>query len=105
MALVNESQNLPLSIEIKTLKGKPAKVDGVPTWDCSDSAVGSLQVADDGMSATFVSAAPGSCSVSVSVDADLGEGIKPILGSLDVQVVGDEAAIVTITPGTAVDQT
>lgn len=104
MALVKESQNLPLSIEIQTLKGKPAKVDGIPAWKSSDEAVGTLDVAADGMSALFKSVAAGSCSVDVSVDADLGEGVRPILGSLDIQVVGDEAAIVTITAGSPIDQ-
>lgn len=104
MALVKESQQLPLSIEIQTLKGKPAKVDGAPKWEVSDTAVGSLQVADDGLSALFVAAAAGQCSVNVSVDADLGDGVKPILGSLDITVVADEAAIVTIAAGEPQDQ-
>lgn len=104
MAIVNESQNLPLSIEIKSLKGKPAKVDGAPAWKSSDEAVGTLDVAADGMSALFKSVSSGNCSVGVSIDADLGEGVKPILGSLDINVVGDEAAVVEIKAGTPIDQ-
>lgn len=104
MALVKESQNLPLSIEISTLKGKPAKVDGAPKWNVSDESVGTLDVAADGLSATFKSVASGQCSIGVEVDADLGEGVKQILGSLDITVVADEAAIVTIAAGEPVDQ-
>lgn len=104
MALVHESENLPLSITITTLKGNPAKVDGLPIWAVSDPAVGTLAVAADGMSATFTSVASGSASVSVTVDADLGEGVRNIMGSLDIQVISDEAAIVTINAGAPVPQ-
>lgn len=104
MALVKESQNLPLSISIKTAKGKPAKVDGAPKWEVTDEAVGSLEVADDGMSALFKAKAEGNCSINVEADADLGEGVKKLMGSLDINVVGDEAAIVEIAAGEPVDQ-
>lgn len=106
MAVLTESQNLPLSIEIDTRKGAghPAKIDGTPAWSCSDEAVGTLDVAADGMSATFKSVAEGSCSVTVTVDADTGEGVSPLIGSLDIQVAADGAAIVTISAGTPVDQ-
>lgn len=104
MALIKDNQRLPLSISIQDAKGNPAPVDGIPEWSVSDASLGALTVAPDGMSAEFAPAGPlGSCSIGVSCDADLGEGVRPILGSLDLQIVGGDAVVVQIIPGTPID--
>ena len=59
-----------------------------------------LEVAPDGTSAYAIAAGPlGTCQVSVTADADLGEGVVTITGVLDLEVVGSQATSFVITPG------
>ena len=97
------NQSLPLSLKIADKFGNPAKVDGVPQWALSDATLGTLTPSEDGMTATLVPAGPiGASKVQVSCDADLGEGVKSIIGELDVEFMAGEAEVVAITAGEAV---
>jgi hypothetical protein len=97
------SEALPLSIEVKDIFGNMAKVDGAPAWALTDSALGTLEVAEGGMSAVLKPAGlVGALKVQVSVDADLGEGVKTILGELEVQLLSGEAVSVVVSAGEAV---
>lgn len=94
------SQKLPLSIEIKDVKGNPAKVDGAPQWSLTSPDLGSLEVAADGMSAVLSPAGSiGSLVVQVNADADLGEGVKNILGELPVELLAGDAVSISISAG------
>lgn len=96
------SEQLPLSIAIKDKFGNAAKVDGAPVWALTDPSLGTLTAADDGMSALFVpSGTVGAFKVQVSADADLGEGVKSIVGELDVELLPGEAVSVEISAGQA----
>lgn len=98
------SQKLPMSINPVDKFGNAAKVDGAPVWSLTDPSLGSLAVADDGMSAELTPAgAAGSCEVQVNADADLGEGVKTIVGSLPVELVAGDAVSVSIAAGSPVD--
>lgn len=78
----------------------PAKVDGLPSWAVTDESLASLTVSEDGMSAMLLPLGPvGSFQVQVKADADLGEGVKEILGSLDVELAAGEAVSVEIAAG------
>jgi len=97
------SEALPLAIEVKDIFGNIAKVDGAPSWALTDSALGTLEVAEGGMSAVLKPAGlVGVMKVQVSVDADLGEGVKTLLGELDVELLPGEAVSVSISAGQAV---
>lgn len=97
------NQSLPLSLSIADKFGNPAKVDGAPVWALTDPTLGALTVAEDGLSAVLVPAGTiGACKVQVSADADLGEGIKSILGELDIEFLAGEAEVVSIAAGTPV---
>lgn len=104
MALVmTDIQQVALSIQPVSQAGNPAPVDGIPTWDVSNPAVGTLTVAPDGMSAMFVtSGSLGDTQVSVSADADLGAGITTITGTLDISVLASQATTLGINAGTPV---
>lgn len=102
--ILKDTQKVDLSIEVQDARGNAAKVDGIPSWELSDLTVAELTVAEDGMSAVLAGKNIGATSVKVSVDADLGEGTKPILGSLDVEVTGGDATIVSIKAGEPSDQ-
>lgn len=98
------SQSLPLSIAIKDKFSNPAQVDGKPAWAVSDESLASLEVAEDGLSATLSpKGLVGSLKVQVSADADLGEGVKSILGELSVDLLAGEAVSVEIAAGAPSD--
>jgi hypothetical protein len=65
-----------VTLAFKDSKGKPAKVDGVPTWVASDtSIVDSITPAADGLSAKLhITDNVGASQVTVSADVDLGSG-------------------------------
>lgn len=68
------------SISIVDSKGRPASVDGVPVWASSDETVLSVAAAADGMSATITTVGIGTARLSVTADADLGEGVSTLVG-------------------------
>lgn len=97
------TQTLPLSIAIKDKFGNAAKVDGAPKWALTNEALGALTVSEDGMSASFAPAGTvGSLSVQVTCDADLGEGVKTIVGELAVELLAGDAETVEVSAGEAV---
>jgi hypothetical protein len=99
LALQNDQQ-VTASIQPVDAKGNPAKVDGIPEWTSSSADVAVVQAAPDGLSATVAGVDIGTCQVNVSADADLGEGVKPLTGTLDVEVVAGSAVALSITTGT-----
>lgn len=98
------TQFLPLSIKIEDKLGNAAVVDGAPVWSLTDPALGDLEVAEGGLSAKLMPKGPlGEFKVQVKADADLGEGVKEILGELPVTLVAGDAAVVAIAAGEPVD--
>jgi hypothetical protein len=104
MLLLTDTQKVALSIAVVDAKGVPAKIDGIPAWEVSDPNVGSIAVAEDGLSAVFSAGLPGTCQASVTADADLGEGVVTIAGVIDFEVVAGQAVAVTITAGAPEEQ-
>lgn len=92
---VTESKKF--QIKITDRFGNEAKVDGAPKWAVTDESLATLVVAEDGMSATVApTGVMGSFKVQVTADADLGEGVKPLLGELAIDLVAGEAEIIAI---------
>lgn len=84
-------KQVKISIAIKDKFGNEAKVDGAPLWALS-AELGALSVAEDGLSATFAPVGSlGACVVQVKADADLGEGVKEILGELSLDLIAGGA--------------
>lgn len=102
MALIlTDIQKVTLSISPRSAVGNPAPVDGVPVWQVSDSSVLEVTTAEDGFSAVAVTTGKlGVCQVSVSADADIGEGVQTITGVLDVEVKASAAVNLDISAGT-----
>jgi hypothetical protein len=92
-----KSLRITLRPKKKNSDGKlvDAKVDGVPSWTVhqGNEVVIRVTPAEDGMSAIFAPRGPGSFSVAVSADADLGEGVAPIAQFFDGDV---ESAIASL---------
>lgn len=102
--MLKASQKLPISVAFKDKFQNDAKVDGAPQWAVDNGALGSLEVAEDGLSAVFTPAGPlGDCQVQCSADADLGEGVKSIVGSLAISILPADASEVDLIPGEAQD--
>lgn len=80
--------------------GNPARVDGVPIWGVSDDNVLEIVPAADGLSADVLAKGTvGTAQVTVSADADLGDGVRELTGILDVDVLAGEAVALNITAG------
>jgi hypothetical protein len=104
MASMTFNQKIDLSIAILDRKGNPAKVDGAPVWALSDDALGELSVAADGLSASFKSLSlEGNGLLSVTCDADLGEGVEAIVGTLPLVIASEKAVEVKISASEPVD--
>lgn len=98
---INNEQKIKVALSPTTPGGKPAILDGKPEWQIVNG-TGTMQVADDGLSAYLISSdIPGDTVYSVSADADLGDGIQLIADSIVLKVAGARAASLGLTVGTA----
>lgn len=106
MDVTTDQRFANVTLAITDAKGRPAAVDGVPTWASSDETVLTVTPSDDGMSASVDTVAAGTARVTVSADADLGAGTVPITGvTEDVNVTnGNVASVVTLSLGTPEDK-
>lgn len=81
--------------------GNPAVVDGPPTWVSSDEDI-VIVLPGQEIDALKCEVRPagkiGQAQVSVTADADLGEGTREIVTLMDITVIGGEAVAGTITP-------
>lgn len=97
--LTNEQQ-VTVTLAPKTDAGRPAALDGAPTWEVV-TGESTVVVAEGGLSALVVSSDnPGDTQILVKADADLGEGVVEISEILEVQVAGAQAANLGIVVGT-----
>ena len=100
MLTLTDTQKCALSVSFQTAAGNPAVVDGAPTWGVSDENLLELQVAEDGRSAVVLTKGPlGTAQVTLRADADLGEGVKEIVGILDVEVIPSQAVVAVLSAG------
>lgn len=103
MRSITVEQELPLSIEPRDSRGNIARVDGDPVWTLTDETLGALVPGATPFEKTFKPAGLiGAALISVTVDADLGEGIKPLTGTFTVAVIPGEASTLAINAGEAV---
>ncbi len=88
---ITNEQKIKATLNITTQGGKPAQVDGKPTWTVV-SGEGGIVVADDGMSADLISTdLPGETVYLVEADADLGTGTRPIADTIKIITQGAQA--------------
>ncbi len=97
---ITNEQQIKVTLTPKTDTGKPAKLDGKPTWE-TISGNSAVNVSDDGLSATLVSSDdPGDTEILVKADADLGEGVEEISDTIKLSVVGATAKNLGLSAGT-----
>jgi hypothetical protein len=99
------THQVSVSVEFKDRRGNPAPVDEPPTWAVDNSELLTLGVEPDGMSCVVIPVGPlGTANITLTADADLGDGSTPIIGTLEVQITGGTATVVTLVPGTPTEQ-
>ncbi len=89
---------LSASVSFKDVHGHDTAAEDVPTWTSSDEAVLSLDVADDGLSATATVNAPGASLVEVTSTTADGDEIKA-QGTVTVTAGEPASGEVTFTEG------
>ncbi len=82
-------QFLPFAIKLVDGKNRPKDYEGDPKLASSDDTVATVEMVDRA-NGRVMSGVPGSATVTVTVDADLGEGVQEVIGTLDVTVTLDE---------------
>ncbi len=101
LTITNE-QKIPVTLAPKTATGKPAKLDGAPTWSVT-SGNSTVVPSADGLSADLVSSDdPGDTEILVKADADLGSGVVEVSDVIRLSVAGAQAASLGLTAGDAV---
>lgn len=103
MKRITEEQKCKMSIQPVTAKGRNAKVDGAIEWISSDATI-IVPVPDETDPLSAYATTPegtlGSATVSVRFDADLGEGVRHVEGTVELfEVVGAEAGAFTSVVG------
>ena len=98
--LLTDVQKVSASVNPVDAAGNPGKIDGKPSWSSSDESIATVVASDDGLSAVITAAGPlGTVQIVVKADADLGEGVKEISGTLDIEVQGSEAVSLSVAAG------
>ena len=98
-------QQVPISMTPVDKEKNPAPIDGVAVPSLSSPDFATLNdISADGLSALLVGIKPGAFQVNITGDADLGTGVKNIVGTLDVELMPGEAVGFEIQTGTATDQ-
>ena len=96
---ITNEQQVKVSLKPVTATGKPATLDGVPTWEVV-SGDSTFSAAGDGLSADLVSGDnPGDTDYLVKADADLGEGVVEISDIVRLHVAGAQADNLGLSAG------
>lgn len=96
---ITNEQQVKVTLNPVTATGKPAQVDGAPTWEVV-TGNSTVTAAGDGMSADLISSDdPGDTDFLVKADADLGEGVVEISDIVRLSVAGAQAANLGLTAG------
>ncbi len=96
------NHEIELSITPKDVWGNPARVDGDPVWTLSEGADMDLIPTDDPFK--IIARARnviGAALVTVTVDADLGEGFRALTGFEAIAIIPGEAVTLAINAGAA----
>lgn len=85
------------AIKVTDRFGNDAKVDGAPAWAATDESLADIAVSEDGLSAVVTPKGPlGAFKLQVKADADLGEGVKELLGEVEIELAAGDAEVLTI---------
>jgi hypothetical protein len=98
--VLKATQQVHLGVLVLDKRKNPAAVQD-PAWSSSDDGIVTVAPGPDGLSAVASAAGPtGSATVTWTADGDLGDGVRPLEGRIDIEVVAGDAAVVNISAGT-----
>jgi len=95
----------PASVAYLTASNRPAKIDGMPTWGSSDTAVFEVKnIAADGLSAELwpADAADGVAELKITADVDLGAGVTNLETLVGIEARPAQAVSAMVILGTAI---
>jgi len=104
--VLTATQDAPVQAMCKDSKGNPAQVEGA-SFTTSDDTIVALKPdpGGDPMKTTISAVGPlGSALITFNADADLGAGVVPIIGTMDVVVNPGQATVVELQAGAPVEQ-
>jgi len=97
-----DRHQVQVRIDYVDADGNAASVDGDVAWSSSDANIATVTVdPSDSQLATVAATTGGTIGqvqITARADADLGEGTRELLTTMDVEVVAGEAVAGTITP-------
>lgn len=97
---ITNEQKVRVTLAPVTQSGKPAKLDGAPTWRV-ESGNSTVVASEDGLTADLISAdEPGDTVAIVEADADIGEGVETISDVIQLTVTGANAKNLGLSAGT-----
>ena len=96
LVTITNEQKVLVTLAPQTAAGNPATLDGAPVWTLA-SGDATIEVAEDGLSATLISGEVGNSQFTVTADADLGEGVVELADVVDLAVVSAEASALGLT--------
>jgi hypothetical protein len=103
--ILADTKKVSASVSFVDAKGNAASVQGEPAWSSSDETIATVTADAGGMSATIVAVGPlGMAQISVSADADLGDGVQTVTGLADIEVQASQAVAASLTLGEPSDQ-
>jgi hypothetical protein len=104
--VLTATQDAPIQAICKDAKGNPATVEGASFTSSDETIVALKPDPTDPMKTTLSAVGPlGAALVTFSADADLGAGVVPIIGTMDVVVNPGQATVVELQAGAPVEQT
>jgi hypothetical protein len=89
----------PVSVSWKTAAGHPAKVDGATKFASDNESVAAVvEEADGGV--FIILGDLGKAQITATADADLGEGVEPVMAIGDLEYVAGKAVAGVLDFGT-----
>lgn len=97
--VLRDDQRVTVSITPVDARGNAAQLGSVPAW-VDGTGQTDLEPSADGLSCIITpKGVLGTTQISVSADADLGDGVVTITGVLDLEVIAGQAVGFAINPG------
>ncbi|RXG91594.1 hypothetical protein [Bradyrhizobium zhanjiangense] len=92
--------HVSMQVTYTDAKGNPATVDGEVTWASSDASIASVQVdpGDSSICTVWPVGTIGQAQITATADADLGDGVRELITTADVEIVAGEAVAGSIQP-------
>ena len=86
--------------------GNPAPLDGTPEFTVSDESILTVVVDenDPTMAMVVTVGALGTAQLVVKADADLGEGVVEVIGTVDFTIVAGQAVSINVAVGTPTEK-